>query len=57
MKSATKFIDYFVHDILDFSVLNQNSKNFTKTNSVFNIKKAVEEIFEMLTDKIKLKSI
>lgn len=57
IKTSTKFIDYFVHDILDFSILNQKSKNFTKINSVFNIKESVSEIVEMLRDKMSMKDI
>jgi hypothetical protein len=29
--SASKFIDYFVHDMLDYTILNKEEKNFTKT--------------------------
>jgi hypothetical protein len=37
MTSATKFIDFFVHDILDYTILNKDSKNFTKNIDIFNI--------------------
>lgn len=57
MGSANKFIDFFVHDILDFSVLNQNEKNFTKVFTIFDIKVAVREILDMLMDKIRMKNI
>lgn len=57
MQSANKFIDFFVHDILDFSVLNQNEKNFTKIKTVFSVRTADNEILDMLVDKIKLKNI
>ena len=30
MSSACKFIDFFVHDILDYTILNKVSKNFIK---------------------------
>jgi len=30
MTSATKFLDYFVHDILDYTMLNKEDKFFTK---------------------------
>ena len=57
MGSATKFIDFFVHDILDYTILNKDTKNFTKNITLFNVRSAVEEIIESLEDKLKLKSI
>ena len=45
--SATKFIDFFVHDMLDYSILNQDEKKFTKDLSKFNIIDAVKEIIEI----------
>ena len=57
MGSATKFIDFFVHDILDYTLLNKDGKNFTKNFTIFNIKMAISEIVEILEDKVKLKNI
>ena len=57
MASATKFIDFFVHDILDYTILNKDSKNFTKNITIFNIKKAVDEIVGTLNDKASMKKI
>ena len=57
MASATKFIDFFVHDILDYTIINQNSENFTKNISVFNMSNAVDEIIECLVDKVSMKNI
>lgn len=37
MTSAAKFIDFFVHDILDYTILNKDDKNFTKDISVFDV--------------------
>ena len=54
---ATKFIDFFVHDILDYTILNKNEQNFTKNIDVFNIKTAVNEIRETFEDKIEMKQI
>jgi len=51
MLSATKFIDFFVNDILDYTILSKNKTNFTKNIAVFNIKTAVIEIIEILHDK------
>ena len=50
MLSATKFIDFFVHDILDYTLLIKKEKNFTKNLSIFDIRKAVNEILEILYD-------
>lgn len=55
--SATKFIDYFVHDMLDYSILNQDEKKFTKDISSFNIKDKINEVIEIQEDKIKFKEI
>jgi len=55
MSSATKFIDFFVHDILDYTILNKEEKNFIKNCSVFNVKNAVEEIMEILYNKTLMK--
>lgn len=45
--SATKFIDFFVHDMLDYSILNQQDKEFTKDITKFNVVDAVNEIREI----------
>lgn len=55
--SATKFIDFFVHDILDYTILNKQQKNFTKNSVVFDIREAVQEIMDIENDKISMKSI
>lgn len=57
MASATKFIDFFVHDILDYTVINQDSENFTKNINVFNMSNAVDEIIECMADKVSMKNI
>ena len=57
MASASKFIDFFIHDILDYTILNEGSKNFSKNISVFNIKKAIQEIIDTMVDKSKMKNI
>ena len=57
MNSATKFIDFFVHDILDYTILKKDGPNFTKNISLFNVKDAVSEIIETLDDKVKMKDI
>ena len=39
--SATKFIDFFVHDILDYTILNKQQKNFTKNSILIDIREAI----------------
>jgi signal transduction histidine kinase len=41
---AANFIDFFVHDILDYTILNKDSNKFTKKIEVFSIKLAVAHI-------------
>ena len=50
--SAAKFIDYFVHDILDYSMLQKNSSHFLKRQNVFDIREAISEIIDIEDDKI-----
>ena len=57
IESASKFVDFFVHDILDYTVLCKKAQNFTKNLKAFNIKKAVKEIMDIFDDKIKMKGI
>lgn len=45
--SASKFIDYFVHDMLDYSLLNRDVSNFKKTISKFDVRVALNELFEI----------
>ena len=57
ISSATKFIDFFVHDILDYTLLNENESNFMPNNTLFNIKTSIDEIKEILEDKARMKFI
>ena len=57
MFSATKFIDFFVHDILDYTVLNKQEKNFTKNLSILDIREVMEELSGIMLDKIEMKAI
>ena len=52
-----KFIDFFVHDILDYTMLSNSKGKFTKDITFFNIKVAVSEIITILEDKLNLKNI
>lgn len=45
--STSKFIDYFVHDMLDYTILNKDDKSFTKTIERFDIREALDEIIEI----------
>ena len=47
MASATKFMDFFVQDILDYTLLNKDENNFIKNITIFNIKLAINEIIDI----------
>lgn len=57
--SSAKFVDYFVHDMLDYTILtNENeSSKFIKVISNFDIRNAIKEIYEILEDKASMKQI
>ena len=55
--SSSKFIDYFVHDMLDYTILNKEEKNFMKTVDTFDIREAINEIIEIQEDKILMKNL
>ena len=55
MCSSTKFIDFFVNDLLDYTVLNNAEANFTKNIDLFNIEQAINEIIQSFDDKVSLK--
>ena len=57
LDSASKFIDFFVHDILDYTLLSKEDRNFQKNCSVCDVKEAVNEIVQILEDKISMKQI
>ena len=59
MTSSAMFIDYFVHDMLDYTVLtNENeSSKFVKTKTSFDIRDAIKEIYQILEDKATMKEI
>ena len=57
MSSAAKFIDYFVHDILDYTILNKEEKNFAKDITSSDIRATIDEIVEIQADKAKIKDI
>ena len=57
MKHACKFIDFFIGDILDYSVLNEASENFKKDNKTFDIRKSITTVVDIVTDKSIMKTI
>lgn len=57
LSQSVKFIDFFVHDIFDFSVLRKEDEEFTKDKQFFDIRDAVKEIVEIQEDKVEMKSL
>ena len=57
MTSSANLIDYFVHDLLDYTILSNNVDNFFKDNQKFDILECINQIYDILEDKIKLKNI
>lgn len=57
LSSASKFLDFFVHDILDYTMLNKDETEFHKKIENFNIREAVDEILVIQNDKVKMKDI
>ena len=55
--SAGCFIDFFVHDILDYTLLSKEQTKFHKDITKFDIREAVTQIVNILIDKINLKEI
>ena len=43
--------------MLDFAVINQKEKNFTKEITRFELMKALEEVVEIMKEKITMKNI
>ena len=57
MSTACQFIDFFVHDILDYTILNKDSRNFMKDCKSFYMSSAIQEIRAILEDKVSMKEI
>ena len=57
IKTAGQFIDYFIHNLLDYSVLNNDSKNFKKNPECFEIREALTTVIQMVEDKTFMKRI
>ena len=56
-QNSGKFIKYFVHDILDFSILRNDGSKFVKDLKVFDVRDTIQEIIEIQEDKAALKDI
>ena len=57
MQHATKFIDFFVGDILDYSILNEGTENFKKQCKTFDLRKAITTVVDMVQDQSEMKTI
>lgn len=63
MTSGSKYIDFFVHDIIDYTQLVDNNINFTKALSVFEIRQilmvsqTIKEIVSILENHARMKNI
>ena len=57
IENSAKFIDFFAHDILDYSVMQENSNGFTPILSVVDIRDVVSELQEIQEEKFKLMKI
>lgn len=57
IQQSAKFIDFFAHDVLDFSILHKDGQKFKKQKQVFDIREAVGEIIELQKDKTNLKGL
>lgn len=57
MTSSSQFIDYFVHDILDYTVLTNEQDDFKPNVKVFNIKESCNHVEKILKDQAHMKGI
>jgi signal transduction histidine kinase len=57
MSSASMYIDHFVNDMLDYSILSKGGEKLEKSISKFDVRKSISEILEIQEDKIEMKNI
>lgn len=57
MSSASMYIDHFVNDMLDYSILSKGGERLEKSISKFDVRKSISEILEIQEDKIEMKNI
>ena len=50
-------MDFFVHDILDYAVLQKQTNNFIKDLKIFDIGEMIQEIIDILQSKISIKDL
>lgn len=55
--NSAQLIDFFVHDILDYSILRKKTQNFMKNIKVFDIEDAIDQIIEIVRDKLDMKNV
>ena len=48
MTNSANLLDYFVHDMLDYTILTNSVENFLKDNSSFDIAECINQISDML---------
>ena len=57
MCSSSKFLDYFVHDMLDYTILTNDKENFNFQISEFCLQDSIDEIVDIMNDKIEMKQL
>ena len=55
--TSGQFIDYFIHDVLDYTVLNNKQNKFFKKSEVFETSSVLNIVIQMIEDKTKMKNI
>lgn len=55
--NSAQLIDFFVHDMLDYTILTSKKENFTKNIETFDIKESIEQIIGIMKDKADMKKI
>ena len=55
MHSAVKHIEYFMHDIFDYTTLMNESGQFQKIITTYDIRESVEDIMQILMGQIQMK--
>ena len=55
--NSAQLIDFFVHDILDYSIISNKNENFTKKVEIFDIQESVDQIICIMKDKADMKNI
>ena len=55
--AVAQLIDFFIHDMLDFSVLSEKSENFTKTSVKFDLRETFNFVKEIFFENIAAKQL